>query len=67
VCAVEAPRALPWRGPRFVLATGCLSLAGGRADWLVEVGGLSVRELGEGTAMGRGEPFGESTAALQAS
>jgi hypothetical protein len=36
VCAVEAPRELPWRGPRLVLAVGCLTLAGGRTDWLVE-------------------------------
>ncbi|GBF90968.1 ribosomal RNA small subunit methyltransferase E [Raphidocelis subcapitata] len=36
VCALEPPRALSWRGPRFVLAAGCLGLPGGRADWLVE-------------------------------
>lgn len=27
---------MPWRGPQFTLAVGCLTLGGGRADWLVE-------------------------------
>jgi hypothetical protein len=48
VAAVEAPRTLPWRGPRFVLAAGCLSLAGGRADWLVEVRGAQGSGGGAG-------------------
>ncbi|KAI8464407.1 MAG: Alpha/beta knot methyltransferase [Monoraphidium minutum] len=36
VCALEAPRPVPWHGPRLVLAVGCVTLGGGRADWLVE-------------------------------
>jgi 16S rRNA (uracil1498-N3)-methyltransferase len=36
VSAVQEPQALPWVGPEWVLAVGCLTLKGGRADWLVE-------------------------------
>lgn len=36
VHALEAPVQHPWVGPRWVLAVGCTTLKGSRADWLVE-------------------------------
>jgi 16S rRNA (uracil1498-N3)-methyltransferase len=36
VAALEAPQQQQWRGPRWTLAVGCLTLKGGRTDWLVE-------------------------------
>jgi 16S rRNA (uracil1498-N3)-methyltransferase len=36
VSSVEPPQKLPWQGPEWVIAVGCLTLKGGRTDWLVE-------------------------------
>uniref|UniRef100_A0A383W305 16S rRNA (uracil(1498)-N(3))-methyltransferase n=1 Tax=Tetradesmus obliquus TaxID=3088 RepID=A0A383W305_TETOB len=36
VIATSAPAAVPWQGPQWVVAAACLTLKGGRTDWLIE-------------------------------
>lgn len=36
VVATSGPCLSPWQGPKWVVAAACLTLKGGRADWLVE-------------------------------
>lgn len=36
VTLTDAPKIIPWEGPEWVVAVGCLTLKGGRTDWLVE-------------------------------
>jgi len=43
---LEVPRYEAWSGPEWVLAVGCLTLKGGRSEWLVEKATeLGAREL----------------------
>jgi len=34
--AAAEPQHIPWSGPKWVVAAACLTLKGGRTDWLVE-------------------------------
>ncbi len=36
VAATAMPQLQQWQGPKWVVAVGCLTLKGGRTDWLVE-------------------------------
>lgn len=36
VVAVSEPQQVSWQGPRWILAAACLTLKGGRTEWLIE-------------------------------